>query len=98
MRTVSEITAEIQKLKDIKPKVRRKTLFGEDNHEAIDIQIHVLEKVMTESKIYDTYDSVGDDDIDHDEGRGERQLDNAMHAFRWMHGDEEKLSEDWPTE
>jgi hypothetical protein len=42
MRTDKEIKAEIEKLKAIKPKVRRYTVFGDNHWAAIDAQIEVL--------------------------------------------------------
>lgn len=85
--TIEQIKAEVAALKEIKPKVRRLTLFGDDNHKALDAQIKVLEKDLDEDAIYDRYD----DDP--------RLLDYAQQARAWMDGEseEDSLVEDWKS-
>lgn len=85
-----QIETEIATLKAIKPKVRKHTAFGDNNHDAIDAQIEVLEGRMTEAKVFDRFESSGSDDCDYDENRGERALDMALEAFRWMDGENEE--------
>ena len=45
MKTTDQIQCEIQKLRDIKPRVPKITAFNQDNHAAIDIQIEALTAV-----------------------------------------------------
>jgi hypothetical protein len=45
MKTTDQIQSEIQKLRDIRPRVRKTTAFGHDNHAAIDVQIEALTAV-----------------------------------------------------
>jgi hypothetical protein len=89
--TEAEIIAEMKKLDKMKPKVRRRSMFGDDNHEAIDAQLHVLSNKLTEADIYSNYDT-GDDN------NGEvstHVLDSALDAYRWMQGEEVAPSESW---
>lgn len=96
MKTAAEITAEFDKLVDLKPKVRRFTAFGDDNHQAIEAQLEVLDKRLSKDEIYDQFGLTGDDDIDADEGRDEHTLDNALQALNWIEGDSDTSpSEDW---
>jgi hypothetical protein len=88
--TEKEIIAEMKKLDKMKPKVRRRSMFGDDNHEAIDAQLHVLSNKLTEADIYSNYDT-GDE-----EGKGNTHvLDSALDAYRWMQGEEVAPSESW---
>lgn len=96
MKTDDEIKSEIDTLKTMKPTVRRTNHFGDNHHDAIDAQIEVLSSRMSESKIWDKWDSVGDDDIDADEGREENVRDSALEARRWLDDEEENApSETW---
>ena len=45
MKTTDQIQSEIQKLRDIRPLVKKTTVFGHDNHAAIDAQIEALAAV-----------------------------------------------------
>jgi len=80
-----QVKAEIEKLKEMKPKIRRYTAFGEDNRAAIEAQIRVLERGWDFKEIYDRYDD------------NEHELDAAMDARDWLIGesDEKSLSENW---
>lgn len=73
--TDEQIRQEVEMLKEIKPKVRRHTLFGDDNHAAIDAQIAVLDGGLDEDAIYDEY------------GENDRLLDCALDARRWLDGE-----------
>jgi len=85
MRTQEEIQAEINALKEIKPRVRKYTAFGDNNHTKIDAQIRVLEKVMSQDAIWEHWD--GEDDSE--------TLLEAEAAYAWMHGESESLVESW---
>jgi len=75
--TEKQITKEIEVLKKLKPRVRRRTAFGDDNHAAIDTQLAVLEGRMDTDAIYDCEDY------------NEHQRDAALEARRWLDGEEE---------
>jgi hypothetical protein len=47
MKTIIQIQSEIQKLRDIRPRVPKITAFNQDNFAAIDIQIEALSAVST---------------------------------------------------
>lgn len=85
-KTDNEIKAEIQALKNCKPKVRKRNYFGDDLHEAINIQIRVLEQGLTEDEIYDQYSDPDNEDDRHG-------LDAALDALAWMNGDEREDAE-----
>jgi len=85
MRSQEEINAEIAKLKEMKPTVRHFTAFHDDNHEAIDAQIRVLEKGMTEDEIYDHWDRAEAD---------EHARSAALDAQQWRDGEERPDVED----
>lgn len=85
------IQAEILKLKEIKPRVRPTSIFGDDHRDAIEAQITVLSELMDTRKIYSQY---GDEDLD---GFAENVLESALEAFYWYTGesDEGTPSEGW---
>jgi len=87
IKTQDEINEEIKKLREMKPKVRRYTRFGDDNHEAIDAEIQVLEENVTED---DTYRWEEDGDF------SQHACESARSAILWRDGDEdESPSESW---
>ena len=67
-----QIRAEIKKLKEMKPKVRHYTGFGDDNHAAIEVQIRVLEEILDVDDIYDRWDM--DDHL----------CESAIEAREWL--------------
>jgi hypothetical protein len=79
--TEDEVKTEIARLKEMKPKVRRKTAFGDDNWEKIDAQIRVLEESMDEDEIYAAWSD--DNDPEHNQDL----IHNALDARQWMEGD-----------
>ena len=74
--TQDQIDAEVAKLKEMKPHVRRFGGFGSDNHKAIEAQIDVLENDLTETQFLNKY--FDEDDID--------IYDSASDAFQWKMG------------
>ena len=88
MKTKDEIKSEIAKLREIKPKVIRKSRFGDDNWKALEAQIRVLEEGLNEEQIW----SVWPDDKEDGYAR-----DSALEAMEWMNGESEidSLLEDW---
>ena len=82
-KTDEEIDAEIATLREMKPRVRRLTAFGDDNHAAIELQIFVLEERMDTDQAGDEYDDA--DEYSH-----------ATEAIQWMEGEIETApSEGW---
>lgn len=89
-KTAAEIAAEIKALTAIRPKVRRYSLFGEDNHARIDAEIAVLREDLDDDAIYDRFQ----DEANPDENPPE--LDAALHARQWMDGHEKDgLADGW---
>lgn len=78
--TDEQVAEQIAKLKEIKPTVRRRSAFGDDHHEAIDGQVRVLEKRMTEDQICNYFEPDGD--------TGRNVLDAALEARRYLDGEE----------
>lgn len=73
-KTEDQINAEIAALVALKPKVRKRTAFGDDNHAAIDAQLAVLRERMSSDEVHDAY---GD----------QYTFDAALSAHDWMTGD-----------
>jgi hypothetical protein len=87
--TREEIAAEIAALREIKPRVRKRSSFGGDHHAAIERQIQVLTERMTERAIERAADS---------EEWADNERDEAMAAFEWMAGsytDYPRLVDEW---
>ena len=89
-KTPAQVKAEIKKLKEMKPKVRSSSSFGDDHHAAIDAQIEVLEKGLDNDGVYDHYEH-GPHNI----------LDAALEAMGWMdggsYGEGERPSKNWAS-
>lgn len=90
-KTTDEIQAEVAKLRDLLPRVRRRSAFGDDNREAIQAQIDVLTGRMNLDEVdsawgYSTADEYSDSLHQH-----------ATDAFDWYSGlsDEPAPSEGW---
>ena len=79
-KTEDQINTEIAALVALKPKVRERTAFGDDNHAAIDAQLSVLRERMSSDEVYYAY---GDEDADDGEqGDGaERDLRLARYWY-----------------
>lgn len=88
-KTEAEIIAEIQKLKDIRPKVRPTSFFGDNNLAGVDAMIRVLEERMDEDKVYGVFEG----DPDNEEYESDIDLVNtALDAVRWMKGEHDTPS------
>lgn len=93
MKTPKQIEKEIKALTEMKPRVKRNSVFGDDHHDAIDAQVEVLTKRMSESSIYD---KDGETDPDDDSLWKQNVMDAALSAYRWMRGEEDEApSEGW---
>jgi hypothetical protein len=88
--TDEKIDSEITKLKDLATKVVAVGLFGNNNRAAIEAQVHILEKRLSHSKMWDFY---GEDSPDY----SETVFEAAMDAISFLRGEfsEETLSEGW---
>ena len=88
-KTRDEIRNEIATLREMKPRVRQFTHFGDNNHLAIETQIDVLT---------DWLDGVGEDEIT-DAAYEERDniRDAMMEALSWATGEWDKLDYDTPS-
>lgn len=98
MRTTLEIDAEIAALKALKPRVRERSFFGDDNHAAIDAQIAVLTERMSMDDVYSRFGQDDTKECDIEE-HSEHELDCALNARDWMCGalaaDEQSPSQSW---
>lgn len=83
-RTNIEVTEELNLLNDLRHRVPSRTTFGDDNQEAIDAQITVIEEWMTFEEAIDRF-----------EEDGSYILSAALDAVRWLHDDDEPVSESW---
>lgn len=92
-KTDEQIAQEIKKLNELKPRVPSNSMFGDDNHAAIDAQIAVLTERMGMDAIYSRFDN--EDDPEEDRSA----LDSAIEAHDWITGeradDEDSPSEGW---
>jgi hypothetical protein len=72
--TTEQVREVVAKLKELKPRIRQFTYFGDDNRAAIQAQIDVLERGMDEDEVYDRWDD------------GERDMhvrNSALSALQW---------------
>ena len=80
-RTQEEIEAEVQKLRDLKPRVRPTTIFGDSNTAAIQAQITALEERWPESLAYATYE-------DGETWELPREGELVIDAIHWANSDD----------
>jgi len=101
--TKKQIEAEIKKLSEMKPNVKRTSIFGDNHHDAIDAQIEVLKNRLTEDEVYDRFPSMEEledranhgEEVD-DEGYPSNVIDEAIYAAQWLAGEsEDKISDGW---
>lgn len=77
-KTRDEINDEVKALKEIQYSVPHYNLFGEDNWQAIAVQIDALDGYWSEQ---DAYYYFGNDKIN------ESELDNALSVIAWRNGE-----------
>jgi hypothetical protein len=90
-KTDEEISAEIEQLRALKPKVPKLSYFGDDNHAAIDAQITVLTERLDRDQVKARFPEDGCD-----------KLFMALIASDWWRGhlvgeDDTPPSQDWPV-
>lgn len=86
--TMKQIKKEIKKLKEMKPNVRRTSIFGDNHHDAIDAQIEVLERNLSWSEVGESFESSPDN-----------VREAALDAAYWLEGESEfkSLTEIWES-
>lgn len=91
MKTEEQVKKEIEALKTVRPNVRPRSMFGDDNLGSVDAQIVVLENDMDGEDIYEMYDRTSS---------SEYILDAAIAAREWIDDEEdpdcEGLACEWP--
>jgi hypothetical protein len=83
-RTRLEIADELFALNELLSQVPPTSAFGDDNHEAINTQIRVIQETMTQTKLLEEYE---DDDP--------YILSAALDAHAWLYDDGDAVSEGW---
>jgi hypothetical protein len=83
-RTAAEIAAEPIALNELLSQVPPTTCFGDDNREAINAQIRVIEENMTLDKLL----------MEYEEGNA-HIFNSALDALEWLSDDGLPLSEHW---
>lgn len=90
--TGEQIKAEIAELKRIKPLIPERSFFGDNNQEAIDAQIIVLEEDLSEEDVFERGERAEDEEGYFDEN----MINHARDAVDWLNGDsEESPSAGW---
>lgn len=90
--TSAQIDAEIEALRGVKPRVRKFSVFRDDNHQAIDVQLKVLAARMNDQAVQDAFGDTNAADFD------QYMLDAAQNAREWMEGELiDPPSRDWET-
>lgn len=91
MKTQEQIKKEIEALKTVRPNVRPKSMFEDDNISSVNAQIMVLESDMDNGGIYNMFDHAGS---------SEYILESALAARQWIDDEEDPddggLAEGWP--
>lgn len=83
--TEKEIQDEIAKLREMKPNVRKTSLFGDNHHDAIDKQIEILENPDAEGFCDE---SAIEENAQLEEWR-DNEREAALEARRWLDGESE---------
>lgn len=102
-KTVTEVEAEVKALVAVKAKVPRRTMFGDNNHDAINAQIEVLEEDLNDEEIANRFLPTSPDgepdETDIDEGRSIEVESAAREALNWREDEKgaEQPSASWET-
>lgn len=89
MKTQEEIDEQIAALKEIRPKVKPYSFFGDDNLAKLDAQIKVLEEDMDPDEVWDEWpEEEKDMEI--------RMAADETVAWRDGESDVDNLADDWP--
>jgi len=91
MKSKEQIQTEIEALKTVRPNVRPRSAFGDDNLGSVDAQIEVLLHDLDNADIYERYDHCDS---------SEYILESALAARQWINDEEdpdcEGLACEWP--
>lgn len=91
MKIKEQITKEIEALKTVRPNVRSRSVFGDDNLGSVDAQIMVLENDWDNNEIYSRFDRTSS---------SEYILEAALAARQWIDDKEDEdcdgLACEWP--
>ena len=91
-----QVEQELAKLREMKPKVRRRTMFGDNNHEAIEAQIEVLDEDLTDDDVYDRLITEDEETGDTEGEWTQHVVDAALRVIQWRDGEEEESpSKSW---
>lgn len=90
MRTPKQIKAEMDKLKTMKPKVLRRSMFGADHHAAIDAQVEVLTKTLHPDAVYEEFPNRETTGVEED--YPSNVFEAALEAAEWLHEKEKQLA------
>ena len=95
--TPDEIKKEIKVLKNYRERIRPTSMFGDDHKASIGAQIEVLEKNLSDDRIYDLYEPSEEEQMEN--AASTSSLDNALEARRWLDGESEdgSPSEAWKS-
>lgn len=86
--SATEIEKEIKVLQGYVDRVRPTSAFGDDNVEAIETQIRVLDELLTDDDVYDLFEV--------EEEISEYAKNCGLDAVAWLEGDnDEPPSKDW---
>lgn len=88
-KTSGQVLAEISALLALKPTLPPRSNFGDDNHAAVDAQVHVLQTGMNVDQVNARYGDDKSPAFDH------HVLDHALHACAWLTTGIEAPSRDW---
>ncbi len=98
MKTDAEKQAEIAALERCKMYVPKKTFFGDDNHERIDVQIRVIREGLDEDDCAKGFLHGGEVDEDGDPVDNAYDLEtHAVEASKWLFGDGDAPHKEWST-
>ena len=83
-KTDKQIAKAIAQLEKLKPRIRRRSAFGDDHHAAIDAQIDVMRNDLADDEIWSRHQ-----DRDECDAWSESVREAALEARRWMDFEED---------
>lgn len=93
--TKKQIEEQIKLLAEMKPRVMRRSGFGDDHHAAIDAQLVVLRERLTEDGVYDRFPCR--EESDSEDAVPMNVYESALEAAQWLQGESEykTIIENW---
>ena len=90
-KTPDQIADEVARLDRVKPRIRQRSAFGDDHHDAIDAQVDVLRNNLDWDEIWSRHE-----DRDESDAWTESVRDAALEALAWRDGDRDvSPADDW---